>query len=161
MGTSEESDKEQFVVKESDEEQFVASGLDDILLTTKKLDYQLVFYYCCKYGRLDIIIKILDLINIHDGNEHGFKWSCKYGQLKISKWLLNYGADVFGDILNESFYLSCIHGHINTAYWLYTLGVDLKCIGEEAFIGSMINGYDEITCWLSELCLFENQKNKN
>jgi ankyrin repeat protein len=98
----------------------------------------------------DTSTKLKTVIFEKDVIEEIFLDSCLNGQIKISKWLVELGADIRTD--NElAFQRSCLNGHIEIAKWLVLLGVDIHANNELAFRWSCENGHFEIAKWLVEL----------
>ena len=70
----------------------------------------------CKINKLpQYLFSTFSDINIHLYNEAAFKWSCHYGHLEVTKWLINLGKLSNNPInIHEgdecSFRLSCKNG---------------------------------------------------
>ena len=108
-------------------------------------------------------------INIHAGDEHPFRTSCRSGSLETAKWLFDLSLqpnftpiDIHSE--NEDAFIgSCGHGHLEVVKWLVELSlqknftpIDIHAENECAFIWGCMYGHFEVVKWLVELSLQKN-----
>ena len=88
------------------------------------MDSTRAFNEACQNGNLKLAKELYETnkIDIHFNNESAFKWSCRYGQIEIAKWLLTLDGKIDIHSNNdEAFRWCCSKGHIEIAKWLLTL----------------------------------------
>ncbi len=105
-------------------------------------------------------------IDIHKGDEHIFRWSCRSNNTEVPKWLLQYSKDIKSPIdifakhkNNDAFRVACYYGNLETAKWLWDISCELNSpydihLGDDcAFKVSCMNNHYEIAKWLWNLSL--------
>ena len=88
-----------------------------------------------------------------DNYQHLFIWSCVYGYLKVSKWLLSIkDNNIDINAKNDyAFRYSCYYGNINIAKWLLSIkdnNININAENDFAFRSSCEYGHIKIYQWL-------------
>jgi hypothetical protein len=117
-------------------------------------------------GNLHKLKKIFDKydVDLHKGDEHIFRWSCRSNNTEVPKWLFQHSIDINSPINifakyknNDAFRVACCYGNLETAIWLWNLSCELNSpydihMGDDcAFRISCNNDHYETAKWLWEL----------
>lgn len=110
---------------------------------------QLVFWTACVQGRLDMAKWALSQggVDIHEDEDHAFRWACFYDQLEVAQWL--YSKDVPHTVLNMVFPFACSYGRLKVVRWLSSLDkVDIHADDDLAFQLACMYGKLDVAQWL-------------
>ena len=125
-----------------------------------------IFIEACGRGFLEYTIYLVNenKIDIRAVNDYAFRYSCRYGHLKLAQWLIclgessGYSKIDIRTINDYAFGWSCEKGYLELAQWLVCLGessgytkIDIHANDDYAFGWSCVNKHLELAQWLVQL----------